>query len=578
MNDPNKKIDVNLSSLMSLKAELLRKQAEVSKVKATRSTEPTVPNKAKIYKKDTITELPSNVSETKSSKIYEVEDSALLEKSKKVLEAKSKYYDRMIAMGGQLNSDDNCLVLFNRKKQEDPRPYSPEKRYSSSSDNSDSEGEPDEEPVNPEDEWVEYTDCLGRTRKCLRGDLEVIKKKDTELAASIPERLDQNRPNWMIDVVGKEAPPESQAPTVSVMGEDGVSIISKHDEMRNNWEKKEIENFAKENVHYQDVFFDEARQHGVGYYAFSTDEEERARQQKELEETRKRTLNEQANKESQRIHREKIIAERVKAAKNRQRARLGLPPLEDEEIKEDEKPKETKEERKLRKKAEKQKRRQEKEEKLREEERQNHVRPWDKKKTGVHSEPDTEESTLEQPWTYRPDRNPMSQEQWNEQKRTERNPEFAPRVEEPSRKYKHRDGPGPETTHLPPLPKMSRTSFKGDNLKFPMAPPPNPFTSVTCDDAGFDSFSAFQSTKRTNTFQKRNSNALADAEKEEVFQNRRGAEIPPPMNLDPEPYVRSRQAEQSLESSIEAGLKFLRNNFDKNTLANKSSWTAKSDY
>ena len=35
MNDPNKAINVNLSSLLSLKAELLRKQAEVNKAKST---------------------------------------------------------------------------------------------------------------------------------------------------------------------------------------------------------------------------------------------------------------------------------------------------------------------------------------------------------------------------------------------------------------------------------------------------------------------------------------------------------------------------------------------------------------
>lgn len=72
----------------------------------------------------------------------------------------------------------------------------------------------------------------------------------------------------------------------------------------------------------------EARTHGVGFYEFSTDEEERAKQQKELEAIRKTTLEAQKNREELRKNRDKIIADRVKAAKARQRARLGLPPEE----------------------------------------------------------------------------------------------------------------------------------------------------------------------------------------------------------------------------------------------------------
>lgn len=51
--------------------------------------------------------------------MVELEDSAQLDRSKKVLLAKSKYYDRMMASGGALNSDENCLVMFNQKKQTD---------------------------------------------------------------------------------------------------------------------------------------------------------------------------------------------------------------------------------------------------------------------------------------------------------------------------------------------------------------------------------------------------------------------------------------------------------------------------
>lgn len=75
-------------------------------------------------------------------------------------------------------------------------------------------------------------------------------------------------------------------------------------------------------------FFTEAREHGVGYYAFSTDEDERKKQQKELEAIRKGTLAAQKQKEELRNARDKIIADRVKAARARQRERMGLPPEE----------------------------------------------------------------------------------------------------------------------------------------------------------------------------------------------------------------------------------------------------------
>ena len=42
--------------------------------------------------------------------------------------------------------------------------------------------------------------------------------------------------------------------------------------LRQKWEKEEMENLKKDNLHYGDVLFDEARAHGAGFYAFSKDE------------------------------------------------------------------------------------------------------------------------------------------------------------------------------------------------------------------------------------------------------------------------------------------------------------------
>lgn len=38
-------------------------------------------------------------------------------KSRKILEAKTKYYEKMVKSKGNLNSDDHSLVMFNKKSQ-----------------------------------------------------------------------------------------------------------------------------------------------------------------------------------------------------------------------------------------------------------------------------------------------------------------------------------------------------------------------------------------------------------------------------------------------------------------------------
>lgn len=602
MNDPNKIINVNLSSLLSLKAELLRKQAEVNKAKVTNANKSSTigqeeysahkqknketssdvfEDSASFSKKKNKKNRNKQVEKTKDASVYEHEDTALLEKSQKVLEAKAKFYERMQKSGGKLNSDDNCLVLFNKKKQEEnPEHVENDASYYDSSSSSDVDND-STHTDDPEEEWVEYTDCLGRTRTCLKRDLAENKRKDEKLAASMPERLDQTKANWMIDTVGSHTKSLSgddivdtddvvgPMPPASLYG-DGVSTMSKLEEQKVNWERKEQENLEKKDVHYQDVFFDEARQHGVGYYAFSTDEEERKKQQRELEKAREQTLEEQKRREFLKEQREKIIAERVLAAKNRQRARLGLPPLEKEEYSKqkevtEEKPSESKEERRARKKEEKLAKKKLKEEQEREKERLNHIRPWDQNKEGLQGEHSTKEKgdNIEEEWQYKPEREPMTQEQWNEYKRNERINEFAP----------------------PPLPTvekpLKRTNFKSTtdtqtDINYHNVPPPEL-------DSGF---SKYQSTKKSKTFKRRNYNDTALDQEDDKLKftstsSGAGVCIPPPSNLEdfhlPSHNKKPKTAFE-LEKSIEAGLRFLRNNCDKEMPATKSSWTAKADY
>lgn len=113
MNDPTKRIDVEKSSLLSLKAELLRKQEEVLRNKKS------VPAFIKNPKVKTKTVSSSKVESKNATgaKSIEYEDSGLISKSRKILEAKAKYYDQMMKSKGGLNCDDHSLVQFNKKTQ-----------------------------------------------------------------------------------------------------------------------------------------------------------------------------------------------------------------------------------------------------------------------------------------------------------------------------------------------------------------------------------------------------------------------------------------------------------------------------
>lgn len=62
---------------------------------------------------------PVETTKVEGGKVAEVEDSALMAKSKRVLEAKAKYYDKM--MKSRQGSSGDSLVLFSKKSQSERR-------------------------------------------------------------------------------------------------------------------------------------------------------------------------------------------------------------------------------------------------------------------------------------------------------------------------------------------------------------------------------------------------------------------------------------------------------------------------
>lgn len=331
--------------------------------------------------------------------------------------------------------------------------------------------------------------------------------------------------------------------------------------MREQWEIQEEENKDKEFVHYQDVLFDEARTHGVSYFKFSTDAEERLKQQKELDTERKATLEAQKERDEQRAAREQIIAERVLAAKNRQRARLGLPPLEKEEQTESN-PTTESESRNPFEKTER--------DEAAELEKKTHLRPWDEGKEGTsHLVPKEAE------WTYKGHKEPMSQEQWNEKKRGERNSEFAPTEalnKSPKKRenYKH-------TRDINSQVDKSKNDFVQERYF-----PPPPEMEMDQEEEEDERKGLYFTTKKK--LKRRNYQA---EEPEEVPRTRSGgAEVPPPPTFDyygPPVLGLNKKAKpeankNQLSSSIEAGLKFLRDQTDKGQSTSGSLWGANANY
>lgn len=181
--------------------------------------------------------------------------------------------------------------------------------------------------------------------------------------------------------------------------------------------------------------------------------------------------------------------------------------------------------------------------------RTKHIRPWDKGKDGVAhrtsktaSDDSDSSSSGDEEWSYQPEREPMSQEQWNEKKRAERNEEFAP-------------------TKPPPQQSMYRA---------PAAPAAPAFVPA-------------QMPRNKRPFVVRHVGGAADDGDDDGERppERRGAEIAPPTSDDYYGGAAKRPSAvrpEHLENSIAAGLKFLREQSDKGTSSTKMKWTSNADY
>ncbi|XP_013400411.1 myb-like protein X isoform X2 [Lingula anatina] len=196
--------------------------------------------------------------------------------------------------------DERILVDFQRKTYEAIIEKRHEERQIKETE--DKEREPDVDippPADPEEEWVDYVDSLGRSRRCMKKDLPELINMDKGLGKETRNVKSTN---------------EDLSSKPSLVSNDMYKEM-----LRQKWEKEALEDLNKPvgDVHYANVQFDEIRTHGVGYYQFAKDETTRKQQMDMLGKLRDQTQDQRSKRE---IIKEKRKAQlQARLAKVRQR-------------------------------------------------------------------------------------------------------------------------------------------------------------------------------------------------------------------------------------------------------------------
>ena len=294
--EQKKTVDNTSSSYLSLKAELLRKKQDIQRASSSsisssaildnlQSTSSSLKLKIKpdldievanLSKKKKKTE---EITSSPPSSTLSREDEIAFAKSRAILEAKSKLYDEIMSNSEMKlladddgNDDDNeksFLVDFEKKI------------YETNQNNK-----------------IEYTDSFGRTRLVTRDEYEELDKKKSLSY----EKISLNRSENEIERVER----------------------LHREQMRSKWESDMEVLRNKTDIHYQDILFDEKREHGVGFYKFSTDDKQRAEQMATLNELRTNTKIEQEKFHQEKEKRQVNMTERLNKMRLRKAKEMGI--------------------------------------------------------------------------------------------------------------------------------------------------------------------------------------------------------------------------------------------------------------
>ncbi|ELW46967.1 coiled-coil domain-containing protein 174 [Tupaia chinensis] len=302
MDRRKKPLDVTASSLVDLKAELFRKQEEFKQEKLLKDAgvlgKPKTTNKKPSIWSKQNTGVSNRAEKDAEQKI---EEQKTLDKAREKLEEKAKLYEKM-TKGDFIDEEveDMYLVDFTQKIIDRRR----EMQALGANRDSHQAGERDDEeeslsekdippPQDPSEEWVDYVDSLGRSRRCMRKDLPDLLEMDKNLQGRLFV---------------------SPANEKTLLSEDMRKELQ-----RQQWEDEEREALRRPvgPVHYEDIRENEARQLGVGYFAFAQDKELRNKQMKTLEMLREQTTDQRTKRENIKEKRKAMLEARL--AKLRQK-------------------------------------------------------------------------------------------------------------------------------------------------------------------------------------------------------------------------------------------------------------------
>nr|KAG5703955.1 hypothetical protein BaRGS_020552 [Batillaria attramentaria] len=309
-------------TMVDLKAELFRKQEEFKRLKAAGSTEFVKGRKAERHgKTDIFSRKNAGVSQRAQLDLEKKEEEDnVMEKSRRALEAKSKIYEKIASRPDIPEEDgsDGYLVDFQRKAID--KIVEDRRKGEGQSINLTTEGDSDDDsalgelplpPSNPDEEWVDYVDSFGRSRRCMKKDLPYLEKQERPLSKLASD--------LGLKVTSSDSP--------TLLSED-----MRRELRRQQWEK-EAQEAANGPIHYANVQFDEIRTHGVGYYQFSKDSNLREEQMDTLNKLREQTMEERMR--SERIKEKRKAALEARLAKVKQRRKMKGGTLLDVEDSED---------------------------------------------------------------------------------------------------------------------------------------------------------------------------------------------------------------------------------------------------
>uniref|UniRef100_A0A4W5QQT0 Coiled-coil domain containing 174 n=1 Tax=Hucho hucho TaxID=62062 RepID=A0A4W5QQT0_9TELE len=289
MDKKKKQYAVTASSLVDLKAELYRKQEQFKHEKLGQDAG-TSTKAPKIKKPNVWSKQNEGVSERAQKDVELVaEEENNLDQAKRKLEEKAKLYEQMTKGDFPDEETEGLFLVDFTQKIIDKKRENHAQRESEREDRESSSPIPP--PENPGEEWVDYVDPLGRSRRCMKKDLPGFKKMDK-------------------DFQGKRRDPAEK---------DLLSEDMRRELERQEWEREEEEamNRPVGPIHYENIREQEARELGVGYFAFSQDQEQRRKQRETLDMLRDQTTDQRSKRDQLKEKRKTLLEARL--AKVRQR-------------------------------------------------------------------------------------------------------------------------------------------------------------------------------------------------------------------------------------------------------------------